>query len=241
MTVSWRHWLPDGCADRSDVRAELAAVVADWTLAWFAIPQLGEPDFGRPAGEVPLSGDLKLSVDPSEVARLGALAAEMADAGDDLAGADQAVLRGLGDEMLADLRRRFEQRLITKEGQGGSAPAELEIRFGPRGRRPTVRIAFAAGPLVRLAKSLMPPASAMGEPVSAAMSGLTDTRVLVEATLGSAQLTLGDLQGLSPGDVLVLDTPLDGVLRLSIKGSDDLLAAARLSQDTEALTLVVGR
>lgn len=240
MTLAWRPWLPEGVTRRQNVRAELERVVDGWAAAWFATPRLSAPDFGRPQEGGPLTQPVSTSISPSDLLQLAALAAEVTDAPDALTGADRTLLRGLGEVMIADLRRRIEDRLTI----GPVAPVggeALEVRLGLRGARPTLGVVIAEAALVGLAKSLMPLPATGGEPLSGVAQALTGTSLTVEAILGDANLTFGDLRGLAVGDVLVLDTLLDGRLALCLPGSDQPFAAALLNPSADHLTVTVSR
>jgi len=238
LTIGWRPWLPAGFADRMDVRSALSDEVTNWASAWFASPCLGAVDFGR--SQVVGDGPVVLAIDAADQLQLAALAADVTDPIEALSGADRTLLRGLGDEMFADLRRRL-QALLAPTAENGFGGADVEMRLGPKGLRPSLRIGLAETTLVGLAKRLMePPAPASG-PLETMTSALTETRLTVDATLGKVDLTLGDLRGLATGDVLVLDTPLDGKIGLSLSGSETQFATALLSQTGDDMTLTVSR
>jgi flagellar motor switch/type III secretory pathway protein FliN len=239
LTVDWRPWLPAGIAQRPEVRAELARVVDGWASAWFATACLSAADFGRPQ-DGGVGQPLALAVGPGELLHLAALAADLTDAPEALTGADRTLLRGLGEAMVADLHRRIEDRLAI----GAPAPVggeSLEIRIGPRGARPTLIIAIAEAALVGLAKGLMSTPPAPRASLTGIAQALTETSLTIEAILGEANLTFGDLRGLAVGDVLVLDTPLEGLLALSLSGGDRAFATARLNPSDDHLTLTVSR
>lgn len=238
MTADWHPWLPAGIADRTEVRAALSREVTDWASAWFASPRLGAIDFGR--SQVAGEGPVVLAIEGADLLQLAALAAEVTDPVEALAGADRTLLRGLGDEMLADLRRRLQVLLGPGPGVGFGG-VDIEMRLGPKGLRPSLRVGLAEAALVGLAKRLMPTPAPASVPIATMASALTETRLIIDATLGRVDLTLGDLRGLATGDVLVLDTALDGKIGLSLLGSETQFAAALLSQTGDDMTLTLSR
>jgi flagellar motor switch/type III secretory pathway protein FliN len=238
LTATVRSWLPAGIADRADVRSALSGEVENWASVWFAGPRLGAIDFGRRQSSV--GGGAAVAIEAPDLLQLAALAAEISDPVEALSGADRSLLRGLGEEMLVDLRRRLEA-LLDPPAQGSGVGPALEMRLGPKGLRPSLRIVLAEEVLVGLIKQIIGRATRAAEPLASIASALTETSLTIDVNLGKVDLTLGDLRGLAKGDVLVLDTPLDGTISLSLSGARAVFATARLSQTGDDMTLTVSR
>jgi flagellar motor switch/type III secretory pathway protein FliN len=160
---------------------------------------------------------------------------------------DASLLRGFETRMMADLASRVETALgIGMAGRNAATSAADPWALGASAicgivaeadGAEAVRLAVPLEHVVAFRKAgLAPPrrrrASARRE------DALRPGKVGVEARLGSAELNIGELRSLAPGDVLVLDRGLDEPTELLIADGGQPFARGRLD-GAERITLIL--
>lgn len=131
---------------------------------------------------------------------------------------DRALLEEVAEECLADLRTRLAQL--------AEAPRAAEWRPLVPAPGWTATIGGAHGPLAlalsdatfaALVRRVLPVAPA--DPLGSGAAALAAQGVTVSAALGSAGLSVADLQALEIGDVVVLDRPLAAPVPIAVDGT----------------------
>lgn len=241
MSGSAGRWLPPGTVSPG-LERDLAALVADWALAWFGFALVADgglrADAPERCGALRVAGEdvaIGLSGDgPGELA----LGLRSADRG----AADRALLGRVGEAVRADLERRVAtlfaairsdwtgpvdrpawqparwQRFVDAEGR-----LALTLLIGER--------CFAGACLDRLPP---PPPSPPLTPLSQALVG---QEVRLSARLGHCTLRLAEMREMVVGNVLLFDMGIDAALPVVVDGAATGIAAARVVREPAQWTL----
>ena len=229
-----RDWLPLGAATGPRVRDALERAVDDWSGKWFAGArvQLGavEPRCGGAprlaSGWLLNPAGVAVPVDGTESIRLAGLALGAEPEGLILSEADLDILGRLSTEILGDLATALASAVGLPEGTGeppspcvdpleGDAGIVLRI-LDARGRG-LAQATLSLAAIVPFLKASIP---AEVSPGLARIDGaIGRTRTRLDIRLGETRLSLGELAGLSSGDVIVLDRTIE-------EGADVALAVA---------------
>lgn len=258
MTSIVRDWLPLDIVGHPVVRAALADAVEAWSVHWFNRHRLAVGGLvASPAGSAARDAGWAWKRFGQAVAfNLSGnsptpLASWLLDGeGDPLTtgAADRMILDELEATVLADLAARIEQSLDLAGAPGAGAEDVTDplgedggaiVGLKEVGGTAMLRLAIPQPILAGLVKSKLPrrqTSPSRPEPRIAALGG---TQVRLEARLGAAEVSLADLQTLAAGDVLVLDTRLDGMAALAVEGGVSALAGARVANTDGRLSLTV--
>jgi flagellar motor switch/type III secretory pathway protein FliN len=250
-----REWLPAAATLHDAVRAPVEASVGAWSRRWFAAPGCDAATITPVTGVRSDAGDAPWRVHGSTVAtrlargmtgRLAERALGRRPEGHAPTAGDRRVLAAFAERIVADLAAELETRGFVAAAE--APPGEAADPFGPLGgalvrvgdgRETLVSAAIPREALVRVCKAGLPPRAAQDRPARS-IAVVAETAVRIEASLGSARLTLAELRGLSPGDVVVLDTLLDAGVELSpAPGCGAPALRARLGELGERLTLTL--
>ena len=142
---------------------------------------------------------------------------------------DHKFLRRLAGEALDDLVATVDQLLPGGDRSAGNwlgRPWALSI--GPAGD-PLLQVSLARSELCLLARQAYP-RHAIG-PLDTRSSAVTDLRVPISVHLGTATIDLAQLDGLEPGDVIVLDRPITAPAALQVAGRSTALSCTLGQQD----------
>jgi len=227
VTLSVREWLPDQEGLPRAGEHALAEAVDAWAAEWFAgeaIRALGVlAPVSASRGELRRTEwhrcreGLALGLPPRAEAGLGSLALDVTVGGERTV-ADLAVLEGVA--CLEALKARLAALLglprSERWSEGAIPPGGWRIDLGTPTRTLTLALEVSQDLLVRLIKAKLPESapSPLGDPVGA-LAGLP---LRIAATAGECMITVAELSGLSPGDVIVLNRDLDAGLPLLIEG-----------------------
>lgn len=237
----YRVWLPDEALNRASVEEQLGELIYVWSGKWFAGDAwtvAGGLSRGLPAATglrwTGLADGIGIGVEV-ETARL--LAGAMMGATPDPAFKstnDLQLANGLADACLDDLRRmlaelfRLPSDCVWRDGDLDelfqSATAEHVTIGSPRLPR-CIRFAVTHELLVGRVKAGLRNRTAAIH-LSTLSRGLGGQVVAVGVRVGACSLSLAELNGLSIGDVVVLDRPLDHQLELAIDGTPVALRCA---------------
>ncbi|MDR3508030.1 MAG: FliM/FliN family flagellar motor C-terminal domain-containing protein [Caulobacteraceae bacterium] len=254
MSQTVSDWLPLGAVVRDPVRTRFARVVEAWSSTWFCRRNVALADYRWAARASDAPGVWRRHGPVVAIAcaeRLaGRLRADALGVRPDQTSAtddDRRVLDAFQHSLLHDLVARLSDLLGHASGKN-DAP-EAGAPFDGRGGVVLdladdqgfnlLSAAIPAGAMVRLCRSTLAPLPRrplLPAPISRTLSGLG---MPITADLGQVALSLEDLQGLAPGDVLVLDHRLDQPLNLRRTGSDVVFARARLAADGPRLSLTL--
>ena len=254
MSARIRDWLPPGAATGPRVRDALEGAIDAWGGKWFAGTHLslsaieprsaGAPRIG--SGWL-LHGDtIAVPADPPEAIRLAGLALGGDPENLVLSEPDRDILGRLAKAILADLAILLAGALGRDVADGEKAEAIVDPLEGDVGimvhvvdltGRPLIQAAVplaALVPFIRAGIAVRP-----GPALSRVERAVERTSTRIDVRLGETRLSLGDLTGLSAGDVLVLDRTLQAGARLSLAAGDRPLARATLDAQgaTTLLTL----
>lgn len=258
MTQKVRDWLPIDVVSRDEVQAILRQAVADWSARWFSKRRISlasyAPAAGGHEGKTAEGGwrvyrkEVAVHCPAAATSRLAGWALDARPDDAVATEGDRRLVEQFGRKLLQDLAATIELALELV-GEFCDQPLRIEE---PYDRMGGVILSLAEGQGVELLKvgvplhAVAPLCRATFKPTTRGPAvleilskALWPTPVIVEATLGQANISLADLQTLEPGDVLILSTALDQPAEIALSGSARVLARGKLS-DTDgqiALTL----
>jgi flagellar motor switch/type III secretory pathway protein FliN len=238
-----QSWLPKSTLQGERAVRPFAAAVADWAEAWFpdrawrAAPSFqsaldgGDWSVLREESYFSLVGRPKATLDLA-FAILGQRPRQ------DLTQADHQLMRRLAAAALDDLHKRTASLYATglRQASGSVSRSRLRLTIGPDNQ---ARIAIEAelGSLTALVKSSFR-AIAGREELVPVRTAIAQEPVSIEAHLGSAALSIAQIETLEIGDIVVLDRPLDTPARISINNRLGAMAFA-LSDDGNNVLLTL--
>ena len=256
MRQDVREWLPTGAFEADDVRSAIADVVDQWSRRWFAAAPLAVAKLAFTPGGLPQDSDGAWTIHHQAVAvrlsrmmtgRLLERALDISFDGLVLSEVDRRVLVVFTQNVVADLAASLE-RLIGDVGERRSPPATIADPFDAfggvvvhltDGRDPLLSLAVPFQAMVKLCKSRLTAPRRRGKAPARIAAALAPTHVTIEATLGRARMSLADLRGLAPGDVVVLDAALEDGGEIALVNSNKAIARAKLSQVDGCLALTL--
>jgi len=242
MKEGVRDWLPKQAFAEDAVRAALDGVVAAWSEAWVsgATARISAVRGRGPASApAPNSIQLKSLVVAAELPPLGKRHLLQAMLGADLSAeglraGDHKVLDALVRQALEDLTARLDKAFA----RGGPCAGEPEL---------VVTLALAEREFLMLAvhEHMLVPAlrHRLGSPKPASSApqsrakALGPMRLALEAVLGRAELTMHELEGLSIGDVVILDRHLNEEVELRLAGIESPLARGKLIRSATQVSI----
>jgi flagellar motor switch/type III secretory pathway protein FliN len=159
---------------------------------------------------------------------------------------DRDIIGRFTSRIAADLALSLEQALgLDPPDSAGDAAVEdalpdggLLFTLADAADTPVLYGAIPAAALVRFLKSTMPPAR-QSRPMIRLARAIGATPVQVEARLGATTMALGDLAGLVPGDVLILDRPVAAGASLALARSDRAFASGAIAERGDSLALLL--
>jgi len=245
-----REWLPAEAVTGSVVRNALDTIIAEWAGLWFidrvirsvSLELSGKRDVTKLQAGPYIVGDvvtLECSAGAGALLVGWALSGEM----DSLVvgEADRQLCDAFEERLLRDLVTRIEAGL-GQQGLPSAAYAEpkgLVLGIGDNRGKPMLSLAipFRAG-LSFARKAMGARRQAEAELVSP-VRALGSTRIVLEASLGRADIAIEDMQGLAPGDVVILDKSLTDPADLSLAGSSVVAVRAAVTVADSGITLTL--
>lgn len=227
-------WLPT--ASDGEIAAAISRVVAPWRDRWFiGTPALlckpqtkaSHGDRASELGHVVVS----TSAEHEVAAALQALG-QQADPANPR---DSELLSQLGQAIVADLRRSFEETAGDVDKMGAGELTWWSLALSSESWRIDVGLSTAV--LCRIRQST---SGRNRDPeVGALQSAISTETVAVGCHLGSAQITAGELKTLSAGDVIMLDRRHSASVPLAVNGVPAAIGTVRISAgaDGPAITL----
>ncbi len=165
-----------------------------------------------------------------------------------LTAADRHVISALSLRIAADLARSIETSIGLERDDVAASHASDTDPWGPLGGV-TVMVGDVRGPLLcaavpletvaAICKSGLGPPRRSAAPLADPRKAIGSTLVRVDATLGRAHLKLAELRALAPGDIVVLDSGVDGGIELTLSDADTSVAHAKLSEHQGRLALTL--
>jgi len=253
MSGEARDWLPAAALDAPAVRRALDHALSSWSERWLPAGRLAAAGFAahRSGTPPPASGWNRYGTATLLAAdefRLAGLALGTRPEGLVLSEVDRDILGRFTARIAADLASALDRAI----GRNPPAEADAEPVAGdplPDGGllfaiadaagAPVLHGAMPLAALVPFRKSLLgggrrprPALARLGRAAGA-------TPVRVEARLGAAVLALGELAALGPGDVLILDRPIDQGAALALARSGRPFARAAIAERGAEVSLTL--
>ena len=236
MNMACRTWLPSGALGGGAVERLLTETSAAWSDHWFArrlMRRVGEcasldrSELGRMRDLQLRYVDAGLALALEDDARM-VVARMMLDEPADREAATEA-----DEELVERLAAACVDDLCTRLANSfglGRAPAwrrggiealpfaeACVFALGPSDNAPTIRVLIGHELAAGIVRSSARPGR-KAEPLRPLSEALARQAVGISAVVGRCELSLGELAGLAPGDVLVLDAATAGTLPLAIDG-----------------------
>jgi flagellar motor switch/type III secretory pathway protein FliN len=237
-----QDWLPPGAACGGLLRPALQSALEAWSAHWFAaralsvgrIAERGAAGEGwRHRGHRTATRTPKPSM-----AKLMEAALDLRLAAGTLTDRDRDLLDRLTEAVIEDLCNRVEAALEIDETDvlDDQNHEWLEVSVA-EGVGPD--LFWLALPIPVLARACRKAAGRPSrlQPLAPLRTPLAEVPVLLEATIGHVEVSMPDLAALQPGDILVLSTPIDQPVEVSLQGSSHVLARARLADEDGELAL----
>lgn len=245
-----REWLPSTALTDGAVKNGCIEVVKSWSDRWSNQPAPVVRDLivwpDRPLSNDEYIGrtvQLPWSAKRALQLTRWALGITVADA--PLTGADQLVLEALGQEIALDLAeslsRWFDMSATDTSATGEGARGRILLGLDLLDGDMRLRLAMPASGLARYRKKHCAPLPPIARPTASfPLSALPDARIEIEALLGKTPLSLRDVRSIEVGDVIRLDTKLNGTIPIFRRGHESSLFEANFAQgdDVALLTLV---
>jgi len=251
LTGSARTWLPANILENAQLRRKLDEVVGGWSRAWFPSRVMRVSTLSAfNAAERRIQANLAWRIDDQGVGfdgtpRIRACLAEWALA---LRFSDHA-LRAVDRQLIDGMEGRIVSDLLSQVG----------VAFAASGKRSGDPFAAMGGVVAQVADShgdvlfslavpfdlavpfCRPPAMARrpARPIGPVVDALGPVPMTLEILLGEAELSVADLQGLAPGDVVVLGSTLSEPAPLQLIRAGELVARARLTEIEGRAAVVV--
>lgn len=228
-----RPWLPASALTGGPIREGLEATVRSWGERWFVASDARVTDISACPAEVMAGSDAEwrmpgqlvcVSASRTSTQHLLQRALAVSLEGLILTELDRSVTKAFAAKVMDDLAQSIEA-LLDPVSRGDGMSSQIPVRPNhdalviqvSDGRTSLLSVAAPFEALVALRKaSLSPPQRPAPLSVSL-MQALRDQPIRVEAILGSASISLADLDTLARGDVLVLDSVIaeGGALQLA--------------------------
>lgn len=222
MKTSVRRWLPPPLEGDAAVERAVVRAAAPWLADWFRRPPSLILRRQRPGSRVEAwrgSPGCRLGAGDQDALPLGMAVLEgEIDDGDET---DQAIAARLGEAMIADLAARLD--MAPGDSMMDDDPP---LRFALSGGSWTLPLELGADAVTALRSAGAPGRKRTAlVPLSEALAGET---VVLGCTVGAAILPAGDIAGLAPGDLLVLDRKVGGQVPLTVAGRAAAIGSAAI-------------
>jgi hypothetical protein len=238
-----RPWLPPPALSAERIEPILARLVAEWSDCWFTDARAG---IGQaPAADLSALEPESMRCCPPLLAAAAGPAARVAIAaamlGTNLPGLplarDKSVIDALAIDCVDDLLKRIwslaRDGAPPEPGDGGIECSAVPWAVSVGKRRAVIRLVIAQEAAIGVIKRALPRSAPPNvEPIG---RGLLRQEVALAADLGRARVGLLELEGLSAGDVLVLDSSAESPLGLLLNGEHAPLSALLEEKDGGAM------
>ncbi len=243
-------WLPPSAIDPVRLDDIVSAVTARWSAKWFRSAAV-VPTSMQPITDLPGDCDTRWGLDGGTLwVGLGAgtfeemgsalLSEPVTDS--KLRDDDRHLVRKLTDRCRADLMVNFAEAFgydsaePWKPGALRTSSPCYGCDLNWQSGKMFARLAVARELFVRLTKARLPRPGAVHSLVPLD-DALDDQTVRLSGKLGTAKLTLAEAEALHPGDVILLDKPMDAPLDLLLDGAPIATSRCRIGGDKRHLAL----
>jgi flagellar motor switch/type III secretory pathway protein FliN len=249
-----REWLPCGVVTHDAVRHAIEEAITRWHNRWFAAPCLSVSDMVAVPEATWIDGEdddwrihcsaVAIRARRRALSRLADIVLDVESEGVILTDADRYVVRGLERKIIETLAAEIEQafglpgevsaqRHDMLAGDGG-----LLVHLRDSSGRELLTVGVPTEMTLPVVKAQLEPAAPSRERLQSLGNALGSANVAMEAVVGRVQLTLVDLNNLSVGDVLVLDSFVDRPVDIASVVSRQIFARAQLSHVEDGVALV---
>lgn len=157
--------------------------------------------------------------------------------------ADKRLLSLLAREALRDLSSEIASRLALRMVENhiepdlkGVAMADLKLASTCKSL-PELRLGISLSSLAAARKAMVGSVSNSGSPIGLRSDAILGEQIEAIVQLGRATLPASDLLNLSEGDIIIVDTAIDGVIPIVSAKSRTKICEAKLTQDNGQLLL----
>jgi len=243
-----RDWLPAEAAERSAVRGPVEEVVAEWSSHWFARGELSLSGWAlaprpRPAGDAgwrDCGGGVEASCSSRASVRLAGMALDARLEQLDLNDRDRSLTSAFSRRMVDDLGQRLRRLLgVERDVPEVTATDRRVVATISDGADALLSLAIPFPLLIGLCRRVLPkpgPAMKISDP---RLQALGPTTLRLDATLGSATLSLSEVRDLAVGDILLLDRTLGDAADLSLARSRTVVARGVLTETDGHVALIL--
>jgi flagellar motor switch/type III secretory pathway protein FliN len=252
-----RDWLPANAFGGSLVRTKIDETVGAWAERWLtgADIRVSEPmpcpaktmageaiDWQMPGSAVAVSASRgmthQLLQRALDVRLDGVIQTDL----------DRDVTKAFAAKIAEDLALSLEAVLGDGQsqdpapaGEPTAAPADFMMFHIADGRDVILSAAMPVAPMLAWLKANLPPRTVPPPIASSLVSALGEAPVTVEAYLGSARMSLADLEHLAPGDVVVLDARIETGGAIGLLNRDTVIAQGVFGEADGHLALTLTR
>lgn len=247
MTTAARDWLPAEAVERDAVSAAAEAVVAEWAAHWFARGEfrlaswgLASPDrVPGEAGSRACDGGVEATCSTRAAARLAGFALDARGEATDLNDRDRLVVSAVARQIVDDLAQRLRRLGGRESPPEATSGTRLVVAGIAEGADVLFSLAIPLPLLVGVCRRTLPRPPAAAKIEGQRLSAVGCSTVRLEATLGTAMLSLAEAKGLAPGDILLLDRTLGDAADLTFAQSPSVVARGVLTETEGQLALVL--
>jgi len=239
------------------VREPLVSVVAQWSACWFVGDYATVTSLKISPGAARNESDdggwrlhrkaIAARSEPEALSRMTDRALDTDTRDLMLNDNDKTLIKALECRLVEDLVERLElafgvvggenggdRRVRDPLANGGGVLATLVDLSG----RDILSVALPCHVVVPHIKSTLSPSLLPQEAPKSLTTAFGNVPMMIEALVGSAQLTLAELADLSVGDVLVLDRAIGAPVGVTVLNSRHVFAQARVTQTDDDVALI---
>jgi hypothetical protein len=228
--VNALNWLPLDAMMGETPKAAAAAGISAWSSRWFASTRVGVSQVTRMSTPNPFGFRERESLDPFHIiyadqgiARMLAHALDCDFAELVRGDLDRKLMRDLKHKIVSDLGETLSAIFTTTTRKGAAEDGWIGFELIAGDGHPILTITAPSSLLADFVHNALPAASGEMQLLSPLTSALSPTTVALSVSIGRAPLTLTEMAGLAPGDVLVLDRHLqDGAFVVPASGQSVL-------------------
>jgi flagellar motor switch/type III secretory pathway protein FliN len=250
MSQSAIPWLPESALTDARTCEPAARCLRNWSEDWLQKPGLcvpprwekAEKGVGGTGYEAIGDGSgyiLSIRID-GELELASALLGKDIDDRNLRTSADRLLIRKLTDAAIDDLARRVSQVLGSRDSQGPLGECSFALPVSCIEPAPLFRLEASQGLLAGIARHWAGSARPAAAPQEWRAS-LDGQPVRLSALAGRTRLLLAEVEHLGIGDVLTLDTPVDGLLDACIEHRISAAGALSLIPGEDGFMLQIER